>query len=417
MLGTRIRLLGPVLLLALLALAGISGSARANPKAAAEPYVIGMTVDFTGIGGSNYAPLGEALRVFFADLNAKGGIDNHPVKLLIRDNKDDPARLSSDFKYFNEQKVDLIYYSAFSSTLATYKQAANPDTPVVYGNSCYPPSTPPKPDKNFFCVGVSPIADSQAMVDAMVAHFKKPSDIKMGNAPSDLPGTRFDAYKVINPYAESKGVDVVDTQVIPFTVTDMTPIAQKFASQGVNAIVSFSAPAHVIGLADALKKIGWKGYFTGVSYSPGIMPTMTKIKSPTWYTLDWFALPTSDAPAMKQLNAAATKYNAKYAPADLRWGWSGGMIMQRALAKCGWPCDQAKLSTLMNHLVVDDSAWRGFYGSALRWTPRTHTSPTKAWQIYSYDPNKGAIVTDKTWFNGKDPGCGQVDFAKEKTLC
>src|SRR5262245_49111759 len=116
MLGTRIRLLGPVLLLALLALAGISGSAQANLKAA-QPYVIGMTVDFTGIGGSNYAPLGEALRVFFADVNAKGGINDHPVKLLIRDNKDDAARLSSDFKYFNEQNVNLIYYSAFSSTL------------------------------------------------------------------------------------------------------------------------------------------------------------------------------------------------------------------------------------------------------------------------------------------------------------
>jgi branched-chain amino acid transport system substrate-binding protein len=415
MLGTRFRLLGPVLLLALLALGGVS-SAQAH-RTANQPYVIGMTVDFTGIGGSNYSQLGEAMRVYFADVDAKGGINGHPVKLLIRDNKDDAAQLSSDFKYFNEQNVNLIYYSAFSSTLATYKSAANPNTPVVYGNSCYPPATPPNPGKNFFCVGVSPIADSQAMVNALLSHFQKAGDIKLGDAPSDLPGTRFDAYKVINPYAQSKGIDVVDTQVIPFTVTDLTPIAQKFASEGVNAIVCFSAPSHVIALADALKKIGWKGYFTGVSYSPGIMTTMLKVKSPTWYTLDWFALPTTNTPAMNELRAAATKYHAKYPPTDLRWGWSGGMIIQRALEKCGWPCSQSQLSQVMNNLTVDDKDWLGFYGSPLKWTSTTHTSPTKAWQFYVYSPSKNAIVVDKSWFTGTDPGCGHVDFAKEKTLC
>src|SRR5579862_1640196 len=150
MLRTRTRLQGTLAVLLLLALAFVGGSANAHTRAN-QPYTIGMTVDFTGIGGSNYAPLGEALRVFFADINAKGGINNHPVKLIIRDNKDDPARLSSDFRYFNEQNVNLIYYSAFSSTLGTYKSAANPNTPVIYGNSCYPPSTPPNPAKNFFC--------------------------------------------------------------------------------------------------------------------------------------------------------------------------------------------------------------------------------------------------------------------------
>jgi ABC-type branched-subunit amino acid transport system substrate-binding protein len=416
MLRTRTRLQGMLAVLLLLALAVVGGSARAHTRAA-QPYTIGMTVDFTGIGGSNYAPLGEALRVYFANLNAKGGINNHPVKLIIRDNKDDPARLSSDFKYFNEQNVNLIYYSAFSSTLATYKQSANPNTPVIYGNSCYPPSTPPNPAKNFFCVGVSPIADAQAMVNALIKHFKAAGDIKLGDAPSDLPGTRFDAFKVINPYAQSRGASVVDTEVIPFSVTDLTPIAQKFMSKGANAIISFSAPSHVIGLADALKKIGWKGYFTGVSYSPGIMTTMAKIKSPTWYTLDWFALPTDNGTAMTQLRAAAKKYKAAYPPADLRWGWSGAMIIQRALEKCGWPCSQSQLSTELNNFTVNDSDWIGFYGSALQWTATTHTSPTKAWRFYRFNPATNSFQIDTNWFTGKDPGCGHVNFVKEKTLC
>src|SRR5689334_739097 len=142
MLRTRTRLLGFSLGASLLALVALAGSATAY-RSAAQPYTVGMTIDSTGADGSSYAPLGEALRVFFANVNAKGGIDGHKVKLLIRDNKGDDARLASDFKYFDEHDVNLVYYAASPSTLATYRRAASPNTPVIYGNSCYPPSTPP----------------------------------------------------------------------------------------------------------------------------------------------------------------------------------------------------------------------------------------------------------------------------------
>src|SRR5262245_53491253 len=140
MLWTRTRLSGLAVGATLFALAVVAGSATAHGSAG-QPYTVGMTVDFTGTGASNYAPLGEALRIFFADVNANGGVDGHKVKLLIRDNKGDDARLASDFKFFDHQNVNLIYYSASPSTLATYRHAANPETPVIYGNSCYPPST------------------------------------------------------------------------------------------------------------------------------------------------------------------------------------------------------------------------------------------------------------------------------------
>jgi ABC-type branched-subunit amino acid transport system substrate-binding protein len=416
MLRTRTRLSGLLIGALLLALVPVAGSAMAHGSEG-QPYTVGMTVDFTGTDGSNYAPLGEALQLFFADVNATGGIGGHKVKLLIRDNKGDDARLSSDFKYFNEHNVNLIYYSASPATLPTYKQAANPNTPVIYGNSCYPPSTPPNPARNFFCVGVSPVADARAMVNAVIHHFGAGSAVKLGDAPSDLPGSSFDAFKIINPYAQSRGATVVDTQVIPSSETDPTPIAQKFIQEGVNAIISFSATSTVTGLAEALKKLGWKGYFISVSYTPGMMTAMAKIKSPTWYGLDWFALPSDNDPEMNELRAAAAKYHETSTPADLRWGWLDGMMIRSALKLCRWPCSQSQLSANLNDNWVRGPNWNSFYGHSVWWDRTTHTARVKAWRVYRFNPqtNKFEIATD--WFTGGDPGCGNVDFATEKTLC
>jgi ABC-type branched-subunit amino acid transport system substrate-binding protein len=416
MLRTRTLRSGLVVGASLLALVAVAGSATAHGTAE-QPYTVGMTVDSTGPDGSNYAPLGEALRIFFADVNAKGGIRGHKVKLLIRDNKGDDVRLTSDFKYFDEHNVNLIYYSASASTLPTYKQAANPNTPVIYGNTCYPPSTPPSPARNLFCVGVSPVADARAMVNAVIRHFGSASAVKLGDAPSDLPGSRFDAFKVINPYAQSRGTTVVDTQVVPVSLTDMTPVAQKFMQEGVNAIISFSAPPTVTGLAEALKKLGWKGYFISVSYTPGTLAAMARIKSPTWYGLDWFALPSDKVPEMNELHAAAATYHATSPPADLRWGWSAGMMIRQALKECHWPCSQSHLSENLNDTWVRGPDWNRFYGHSLRWIPKNHTANVKAFRVYRFNPqtNKFEIATD--WFDGGDPGCGNVDFATEQTLC
>jgi ABC-type branched-subunit amino acid transport system substrate-binding protein len=416
MLRTRTRLYGLLVGVSLLALVAAAGSATAHVTVA-QPYIVGATVDMTGQDSSSYAPLGDALRVFFADLNAKGGIRGHKVELLIRDNKGDDARLAGDFKYFKERDANLVYYSAPPATLATYKRAADPTTPVVYGNSCYPPSTPPGPAKGFFCVGVSPVADAHAMVNAVIRHFGAARQVKLGDAPSDLPGSRFDALKVIDPYAQSRGATVVDTQVIPLSVTDPTAIAQKFMHEGVNAIISFGTSAHAAGLASALKKLGWKGYFMSESYTPGVMAAMARIKSPNWYTLDWFASPTENVPEMAALRGAAAKYHAAYPAADLRWGWSGGMLIQRALKECHWPCGQSDLRDNLNDIWVRDPAWNSFFGHSLWWTQETHTTTVKAWRVYRFNPKTNAIEVAADWFTGKDPGCAGADLATDKTLC
>ena len=63
-----------------------------GPSMAAEPYVIGFVADITGMARANYAPEAEGTRLYIDYLNAKGGVNGHPVKLIIEDGKSDPAK-------------------------------------------------------------------------------------------------------------------------------------------------------------------------------------------------------------------------------------------------------------------------------------------------------------------------------------
>ena len=372
--------------------------------ATGEPYVVGISSDFTGFGASNYAALAEAMRVYFEALNDAGGIDGHPVELIIRDHKSDPAIVASDMKFFDQEGTTAVYFNGFSSTIAAATSAASEGTPILYGNACYPPAPPPDVAPNFFCAGISPVGEGRALVDLLVAKRQDASGIKLGLLPSDLPGTRFAHGVVIGPYAESLGIEVVDTQIIPMSVTDLTAAARRFVDRGVNAVISYSAPSHVIGIAEALHRLGWDGTMISVSYSPGNVESMERVQSPSWFAVDKYALHTDDYPIVRQMAAAADTYNAEFELPSLRWGWADAMVMHRMLQACGFPCERDQLLQAMNNLTIDDQDWLDFFGSPLVWSPDNHSSPEKAFRLYQLDEATGQLVVDQDWTLVAEPG-------------
>ena len=60
---------------------------NSGPARAAEPYVLGYVADITGMARANYAPEAEGCRLYIDTLNGRGGINGHPVKLVIEDGK------------------------------------------------------------------------------------------------------------------------------------------------------------------------------------------------------------------------------------------------------------------------------------------------------------------------------------------
>ena len=92
---------------------------------AQEPYVVGFSAALTGPGSGTYAPIKDAFDVYFNEVNAKGGINGHPVKIIFEDNAAQPSKAASDAKKFvTQDKVVLMLNASLSSTYAPMVQVA-----------------------------------------------------------------------------------------------------------------------------------------------------------------------------------------------------------------------------------------------------------------------------------------------------
>jgi branched-chain amino acid transport system substrate-binding protein len=97
---------------------GVGGSATgqaAAPKG--STLLIGSVGTFSGPGGAAWAPGTEGLQLWVKDVNQRGGVEGHPVKLLVADDGNDPARHLSIVKDMVENKgVFALLYDVASTT-------------------------------------------------------------------------------------------------------------------------------------------------------------------------------------------------------------------------------------------------------------------------------------------------------------
>ena len=196
-------------------------------------YVVGLTGALSGPAGTLYNPLVDGLRIYFERLNDQGGIDGHKVKLIIRDSANDPLHVVADLKAFADMSevVGVVFASA-SGTIGAYTQeSAKLGMPTLLLNPCYPPATPPKPNAEFFCPGISSYVEALTIVDLMFDLTGKEA-LKLGFITSDVPGARIVAQKIMAPYAEKKGATVVDVAVAPMATTDLGPFGSEFTGKG-----------------------------------------------------------------------------------------------------------------------------------------------------------------------------------------
>lgn len=370
-----------------------SGSSISTGSATKDPYLVGASGDLTSFGAETYAGLVDGVRIYFNELNKNGGIDGHPVKLLIRDNKDDPSTVASDLRYFKSQKVNLVYLAAFSTNLGAYTSGMG-DMPTLYGNDCYPPAPAPSPAPNFFCVGASNATDYLAMARAAKLASPKISPgqpVKYSVIEEDVPGCVSDMNNYIVPDMQQIGGQLVSKTVIPTSTTDMTATARQVMAKNPNVIIHYCSSSNAISLANALKRFGFKGMLIAGSVLPGVLTEMEKIKNPSFYTMDWWSLPDSK-PVWGKIDQAAKDGRSKYGTLDLRFGWADGIGIQASLEKCGFPCSSSQLNETMNHLTIDTPDMVDLMGNKSVWTPNNHTGPTKRYFIYHWDSSKNAIV-------------------------
>lgn len=83
------------------------------PRGPLSPAVIASIGTFTGPIGGAFLPGLNTVQAWVADINGRGGLNGHPVQLLVYDNGGDPARHKADVREAVERKhiIAIVYLS------------------------------------------------------------------------------------------------------------------------------------------------------------------------------------------------------------------------------------------------------------------------------------------------------------------
>lgn len=379
---------------------GQGTSAPAGQPATGDPYKIGVTGALAGAGGTAiYAANVEGLRVYLEKLNASGGINGHPVRLIPRDNQVNPTTAASDAQAFVQEKVHAITIFSpsvtFPPVVEVGERAKIPVVQVVSG--CDKQTSPPSPRPHFFCVGSAP-ATVVFDVEYVAEQARQGGGKKLLFIASETPASRFpiDSYGL--PRAKELGLEA-DQIVLPvnLTQTDAEAVASRIAGQGVDWVISYAATrVHLFGVYEALARQGWPGKYLVLSAGDG-EKQVGDLKAPNLYAFTKTAPFFEDLPVHREIQSAAERFSAKYPADQLAYGWAIGIVLEQALKECGWPCSSEQLLGVMAKLRVSGDQLKQIWGNDIIWTANNHIAPAEAYKLYRWDPAQSKLAVVKDW--------------------
>jgi branched-chain amino acid transport system substrate-binding protein len=113
----------------------VSSAAPAAKKPTKSPIVIGNLSALTGASATSWAA--DAARTWQKWVNANGGINGHPVKVVTADSKQDPATAQAKVKEMIEQDKIIAMVGENDQTIqAWFPQLAAANIPAI-GGTCY----------------------------------------------------------------------------------------------------------------------------------------------------------------------------------------------------------------------------------------------------------------------------------------
>ena len=107
-----------------------------SPAQSQEPYKIGVSEPMSGAASALGIPVVEGIRLAADSINRNGGVDGHPIELLIRDDQSKPDVAVQNFRGLAEEGVyAIIGPNQGSNTLAVASIASGKKIPLCAFNN------------------------------------------------------------------------------------------------------------------------------------------------------------------------------------------------------------------------------------------------------------------------------------------
>jgi ABC-type branched-subunit amino acid transport system substrate-binding protein len=367
----------------------------AGPALAQDAYVVGITAALTGPPASTYAPAMEALRIYIDRVNAAGGANGKPIKLLFLDDSAEPSKAAANMKRLTTQdNAVLLVNASLSSTYApVVGESKRANIPLLFASGVCPKDVYPPADPLQFCTtAYASTFDSRAALTYIKDNAK--GQVQLGLAAMAIPLSRGEM-EFAQKLAPDFGFKVVGLEVIPPPTPDYTPFATKIKEAGANWVFSWAPWVTQVRTLEALRRLGWADDYITWSHLEA-EGELVRLKDPKLNVIGANSLYQDNLPIHQEIRAAVKKADIKYPAEQMTEGWIAGMVIEAAMKGAGWPADAAKVQASMQNLQVD---LKGLRGGPIEWTKDNHFRTKQFYRVYRWDPAKNAIVVAKDWFS------------------
>lgn len=363
----------------------------APPAFGADPYRIGMSAAITGGQASTYAPTLDAYKAYFKRVNDAGGVNGHPVEILVEDDRGEPARAAEAARTFSDGVLAVVVASTSATYTPIMTAAEAAKLPLLFGGGVCPTESFPPARPLIFCSTSFGAAWDSRFAVPWIKEQAAGRPVKVGFVAMDIPISRAEM-DVAEKLAKEQGLATVPVVVVPAGATDFTPFAARLKTAGVDWVLSWAPWPVQIGVFEAMTRIGWNGNYLLYAHQPA-QDELARLKAPNLYAFGGNAMFSENLPIHAEIRDLARGITT-HPPHYMAEGWVSAMVLEHGLRRCGWPCSRDKLAGALTLVNVDT---RGLRGGALEWTADNHYRRTTYYKVYRWDAGKSTVVPVGDW--------------------
>lgn len=228
-----------------------------QPLPDGAPIKVGVSMALSGPLAAVGAPNIDGLRAVFAAANAEGGIDGHPIELVVKDDGYDPARATANAQAFTGQEKVF-------ATLLQISNASIVATRPIYEAACVPQlgtisqhREAADPERHAWTTVTIPPAVTEAEAAAEYLAKMHPNGTVMEFRQQVTLGEDWAA--VFPPAAQRRGLRLLEVQHIAPTETNLDAPAAKLTASGADAVMAEVQGPMCVSMLQSLAKAGFTG--------------------------------------------------------------------------------------------------------------------------------------------------------------
>lgn len=360
---------------------------------AADSYVVGVAAAMTGPAAGTQAPVIDMLRIYVDGINAKGGVDGHPIKLIVEDDRAEPSRAAAAAtKLVRDEGAMLVIDSSLSSTYGPVVAATRrAKVPLWFAGAVCPKETHPPADPLEFCSTAFDFSyDIPVAIDSIKEAAKKA--VTLGLIGMPIPISRIGIGNA-QKQGEKLGMKTLDAEFIPPTAADYTPFATKLVGSNPDWAFAYAPWVTEVKTFEAMRQLGWKGTYLTYGHIQS-ENELARLKDGGFHVFSANAFFQDNLPIQEEIRKAAKAGNYAYPATYGAEGWLTGMVLSQVLHKTGWPVTSDKLLAALDSVNVDTE---GLRGGPLVWTKENHFRTKQYYRFYRWNPDENKVERIRDW--------------------